>query len=154
MNRINTVALVLLCVSAPVWADSGAFDHTHCFTGTTQTIKHSDGNVVNSVSYRGTIRAGTPGQVFDNMSTQCVGLYGQLDGATFSQGFYEFFDNETDKIFFRYQRQGTEGTFQSVSGVGKYKGMTLDGAYNVMRFPQTQGFLQGCAQNSGHWARN
>jgi hypothetical protein len=146
-------ALFLLCVSAPVFADSGTFDHTHCFTGTTQTLKHSDGNVVNAVSYRGTVRAVTPGQVFDNMSSQCVGLYGQVEGNTFSQGFCEFFDNDSDRIFFRYQRVGMEGTFHAVRGMGKYNGMTLDGTYSVMRFPQTPGFLQGCAQNKGQWER-
>ena len=154
--RTNTVAaLLLFSVSAPVLADSGTFEHTHCFAGTTQTLKHSDGNVANVVSFRGTIRAATSGQVFDNMSTQCVGLYGQLEGNTFSQGFCEYFDNDSDRVFIRYQRQGTEGTLQSVSGIGKYRGMTLDATYsNVMRFPQTPGFLQGCAQVRGRWERN
>ena len=152
--RANAVATIcLLSLSALSFADSGTFEHVHCYSGTTQTLKHSDGNVINAVTIRGTIRASTPGQVFDNMSSQCVGLYGQIEGAIFAEGFCEFFDNDTDRIFFRYQRKGTEGTFQAISGTGKYQGLSFDATYTAIRFPQTPGFLQGCAHNKGRWER-
>ena len=149
----KTAALLLLAIPGPLFADSGTFEHIHCYSGSPQTLKHSEGNVVNAVMIRGTLRATTPGQIFDSMSTQCVGIFGQAQGSTFSQGFCEFFDNDADRILVRYQRQGTEGTFQTVSGLGKYQGLTLDATYSVMRFPQTAGSLQGCAQNKGRWER-
>jgi hypothetical protein len=149
----TAAALFLACASVPVFAETGTFEHTHCFTGTTQTLRHAEGNVVNAVTFRGTVRAASPGQLFDNMSSQCVGISGQVQGGTFSQGYCEFYDNESDRIFFRYQREGTEGTFQAVNGLGKYQGISLEGTYSVLRFPQTPGFLQGCAQNRGRWER-
>jgi len=154
IGRTKTMTMLFLfAIATPLFAESGTFEHTHCYSGSPQTLKHNEGNVVNAVMSRGTLHATSPGQIFDNMSTQCVGIFGQVQGSTFSQGFCEFFDNEIDRILVRYERKGSEGAFQAVNGLGKYQGLTLEATYSVMRFPQTAGFLQGCAQNKGRWER-
>ena len=145
--------LFVFSFAASVYAESGTFDNIHCYSGQPQTLKHSDTNMANVAMFQGTVRATSPGQVFDNMSTQCAGLYGQMDGAIFSQGFCEWSDSDGDRFFFRYDRKGTEGTFRSVSGTGKYQAMAVEGSYVIMRFPPRPGILQGCSQNKGSWHR-
>ena len=135
------------------YGDTGTFETFHCSAGQPQTLKHSEKNSVGIVMLYGTTRATTPGQMLDNMSTQCAGLYGELEEASFSQGFCEWADGDGDRIFFRYERQGTKGTFRSLSGVGKYQTMTMEGTYVFTRFPPRPGMLQGCAHYKGRWER-
>jgi hypothetical protein len=150
---VSISIVVASLTSAPVFADSGAYDFVHCYSGSPQTIRHADGAVVNAVLVRGTVRASSPGQMFDNMSTQCVGIFGQLSGSTFSQGYCEFFDSDSDRILIRYERTGNDGTMRSVSAMGKYQGVSLDGTYSTRIFPASPGVVQGCAQTQGRWER-
>jgi hypothetical protein len=139
MSSCSKLLLTLFAFSmcASVYADSGTFENIHCYSGQPQTLKHSETNVVNITMITGTVRATSPGQIFDNMSTQCAGLSGQMDGSMFSQGFCEWADSDGDRFFFRYERKGTEGTFRAVSGTGKYQGMAVDGSYVIMRFSRS-----------------
>jgi hypothetical protein len=151
--RSKLIAVFLFSFASSSYAETGTFENVHCYSGQPQTLKHSDANVVNMAMIAGTVRATSPGQIFDNMSTQCIGLFGQIEGGAFSQGFCEWSDADGDRLFFRYERKGTEGTFHDVSGTGKYQQLKVDATYVLRRFPSKPGMVQGCSENKGRWER-
>lgn len=150
-RRILTFSVSVIAMHA--YAEMGTFENFHCSVGEPKTLTHSAQNSVGVVMLYGTTRATTSGQMLDNMSTQCAGVYGELQEGSFSQGFCEWIDSDGDRIFFRFERQGPVGTFRSLSGVGKYASMTMEGTYSYMRFPPRPGMLQGCAHYKGRWER-
>ena len=147
------VGLIAFSIAACAYADGAAFENHHCYAGQPQTLKHSDGNAANIAMIYGATRATSSGQIFDNMSTQCAALFGQMQGTIFLQGLCEWTDSGGDRIFLRLERQGTAGTFRSVSGTGKYQDVSVEGTYEVLAYPQRAGVLQGCARNNGRWER-
>ena len=154
MSRQARLPLLLASLLAlHAYADEGTFENFHCSVGQPQTLKHSDKNSVGIVMLYGTTRATTPGQLLDNMSTQCAALYGELEDGSFTQGFCEWLDSDGDRIFFRFERQGPVGTFRSLSGAGKYQTTSIEGTYAYTRYPQRLELLQGCAHYKGRWER-
>lgn len=142
-----------LSIASFAMAEGGPFEHVHCYTGTPQTIKHSETNFSTVAILNGTVRSTTPGEIFDGMASQCTLLFGQTQGSLYARGYCEWTDMDGDRIYFEYDRTNEGARFKSVSGTGKYQAVSMEGTYDAIRYPQTPGTLRGCARNKGHWER-
>lgn len=134
-------------------AESGTFEYDYCFASQLTTLKHSETHVVNLSHAHGTIRATSPGQLFDNMTAQCLSLSGEIERDAFGQAYCELIDHDGDRALEHLQRAGGEGTLRSVAGTGKFQNIKIEGTYARGRFPQKPGMLQSCLRAKGRWER-
>lgn len=152
-HLLRITVLIASQVALAVSAENQPFEYVQCFAGEIQTLKHSDGNVANSAILFGLTRAITPGSFFDNMTAQCVGLFGRAEGIAFAHEYCEYVDKDGDVVFLRYERQGTKGTVRSLGSTGKYQSLNFEGSYETVSYSQGQGMVRGCVHSSGQWVR-
>lgn len=148
------VCLSMLLLTTFSYADTRTVEYLQCFAGEIQTLDFSEANAASTVMLYGTTRAITPGELFDGMSVQCIGLLGREEGVAFTQEFCEFFDRDGDRLFFRYERHGTHGTVRSLGSTGKYSGTVFRGSYEMVRYTQAQGMVRGCVRSTGLWEQH
>jgi hypothetical protein len=117
-------------------AKEGSYDMTFCYAGDSFVIAHSQTHIAFSVDLGGTTVSHPSGGLFDLNSFPCVGAGSVIDGVVTGAGFCEGTDADKDKMFGRYIRTGTKGSWEFLAGTGKYTGITGGGPWEDLgRFP-------------------
>ena len=149
------LALALSTLAGPALADSGTYENDFCYGGSLQTLKHAESFVANTYQIHGVIRATQAGAMFDDMGASCYGVFAQVGSGipANNNSYCEWLDKDGDRLFLESERRGPNGTIQSISGTGKYKGMRVKGSYTVRFAPQSAGVGRGCTRNVGQWER-
>lgn len=160
MKRTIVLSLCLCtaAVSGTAWAGKvsmpkeGSFELKFCTIGSGTTILANDQVYATHYAGSATLVATTPGAAFDRQTARCWGTLGIVGGKGRHLGYCDIADMDGDKWLMEYhgKEDNSGGTYTSVSGTGKYEGMTLKGEYKLDFWPgpSADGYA-GCHHNKG-----
>ena len=132
---------------------SGRFEVTHCFGGTTTAIQRAQAYNVMSLDLRGTVRAvGQQGGPLDRHVSHCKALGGTIGDAPYRfTGFCEFSGSPEDRVLSEWTLEGGRGSARIVGGTGRYKGASGQHTFasgDPSPAPEP-GVVQGCTTLTG-----
>lgn len=159
--KIATISIVGLALgtafmagASVATAKSGTYDVTYCSSGESQVIAHSDDHLALTFHSFGTVRSKSPGDMFDMLSSECIGVVGITGGEVFVTGYCEYVDPDGDRKFgtFTEAPGQAKGKWRALNGTGKYTGLVEEGTYDTTDFPAIRpSRSQHCGNAIGTW---
>ena len=155
MQRYVLAFLTFISVGSALAAElpkEGSYDYTACWSGVSNTIDFAKGYTASSYELIGTIRSNSPEGMFDKNSFRCVGVYASLGGKVTGSTVCEAVDVDGDKRLSNFSLSNDGSlTRETVSGTGKYEGMTQTGTVHPLGpFPVVKaGTFQDCNHQTG-----
>lgn len=157
--KVHILLSVCLCAAATSafagkvsMPKEGSYELRFCTTGSGTTILANDQVYATHYSGTATLVATTPGAAFDRQSARCWGTLGIVGGKGRHLGYCDLTDLDGDKWLMEYhgKEDNSGGTYASISGTGKYEGMTLKGEYKLDFWPgPAADWYAGCHLNKG-----
>lgn len=148
---VSTIAALL---SAGALHAQQALDHVTCRAGTLSALAQADKLVVWQLDHRGVTRAADANDPFDGFTQRCIGTIANVEGKLAANGWCRNVDPKTGDwtlaSWTGSDKPGV-GTWAFHYGVGKWKGITGGGTYEVMgpTRPVEAGTYQNCARVKG-----
>ena len=148
--RIALVFVFGCCIFISV-ADAEPYDMTNCYAGETTMLVASKELVVFGYELKGIVQDNLDTNVFADMTFQCVGISKIVAGKPASQATCKFMDKDGDFIVGDSTSAGPEGTWKTIHGTGKWKGITGSGTsvYFTNSKPIANGTFQNCNRATG-----
>jgi len=134
-------------------AKEGKYDDMICYAGVQQALSPVKGQIAGSYHVYGS-PVPKQGDLFLNMSGQCIGVYKIIGDEFLDTGACSFTDADGDAFFGTYVRaKGNEpGQWKVTGGTGKYEGMQSTGGFMPeTQIPSPTGVSQLCVKGWGSW---
>jgi len=144
-----TVASAALAANLP---KEGKYDYNACFAGVTSAIAFSRTHSATSSEFTGVILSNPPNGPFDKDSFHCLSMGASFDGKQQGLTVCETVDADGDRRLSVFSTSADgKVTRETVSGTGKYEGMTMTGVSQPLGPFATvkPGTVQNCTRQTG-----
>lgn len=153
MNRLRTTLLGSFAVLlTPGFAALAAqpIDFTSCRAGTFSVLAQTDDLMLMAIEHRGIDQSTQEDGLFDNYTHKCNGVMEYRGKMSSGTGYCKYLAPDGDFVTIRWANSGerSEGTWEFLSGTGKWQGVKGKGTYQ--NSAKGKGIEAGTYQNCIH----